>query len=178
MCVTLRSKFNHQGYVGCFQHLLIFSTSEMLESIPRSTVVSGLQPEIWKVMQKEDVWPWFSRSCNEYRICSLSPLVSSTPKTYLWEIFSEILRTGRQKFRGGVASTRPLGIFGWQKTLGVWWLIGECYIMTELKMATKIHKTNISSHGKIVVTLFAILHRLHQDSRFYLNRRYTVIKNL
>ena len=62
--------------------------------------VSCSQPEIRKVMQK-GVWPWFSRSCNKDRICSLSPLVSLTPKTYPWEIFSKN-SGGKAKIQGVV----------------------------------------------------------------------------
>ena len=107
MCVTLSSKINRQGHMICFN---IFDIHD-LENVRIDTkinFVSCLQPEIRKVMQK-DVWPWFSRSCNEDRIFSLSPLDSLTPKTYPWEIFLKN-SDGKAKIQVGVVFT-PLG--GW-----------------------------------------------------------------
>ena len=87
MCVTLSSKVNRQGHGIVFKIFDIFDI-EYVRIDTKINFVSRLQPEIWKVMQK-GVWPWFSRSCNEDRIFSLSPLDSLTPKTYPREIFSK-----------------------------------------------------------------------------------------
>ena len=72
-------------------------------------IVSCLQPEIRKVMQK-GVWPWFSRSRNKDGIFSLSPLDSLTPKTYPWEILNIFEKFGREgKNPGGGYPPPPLG---------------------------------------------------------------------
>ena len=107
ICVTLSSKVNRRG------HMIFFNIFDILdlENVRIDTkinFVSCLQPEMRKVMQK-GVWPWFSRSCNEDRIFSLSPLDSLTPKTYPWEIFSKN-SDGKAKIQGGVVST-PLWAF-------------------------------------------------------------------
>ena len=86
MCVTLNFKVNRQGHMIFFNILDIYDL-ENVRIDTKINIVSCLQPEIRKVMQK-GVWPWCSRSCNKDRILSLSPLDSLTPKTYPWEIFS------------------------------------------------------------------------------------------
>ena len=117
ICVTLSFKVNRQSHTIFFN---IFDIHD-LENVRIDTkinFVSCLQPELRKVMQKGG-WPWFSRSCNEDRIFSLSPLDSLTPKTYPWEIFSKN-SDGKAEIQGGVVSTPPppLGRFRLAKYLG------------------------------------------------------------
>ena len=114
ICVTLSFKVNRQG------HMIFFNIFDILdlENVGIDTkinFVSRLQPEIWKVMQK-GVWPWFSRSCNEDRIFSLSPLDSLTPKTYLVEMFPTN-SDGKAKIQGGCINP-PLGRFRLANYLG------------------------------------------------------------
>ena len=104
MCVTSSFKVNRQGHMIFFNIFDIYDL-ENVRIDTKINVVSSLQPEIRKVMQK-GVWPWFSRSSNEDRIFSLSPLDSLTPKTYSWEIFSKT-SDGKAKIQGGVVSTPP-----------------------------------------------------------------------
>ena len=114
ICATLSSKVNRQGHIIFFN---IFDIHD-LENVRIDTkinFVSCLQPEMRKVMQK-GVWPWFSRSCNEDRIFSLSLLDSLTPKTYPWEIFSKN-SDGKAKIQGGCINP-PLGRFRLAKYLG------------------------------------------------------------
>ena len=123
MCVTLNSKVNRQG------HGIVFNIFDILDLgnvriDTKINFVSWLQPEIWKVMQK-GVWPWFSRSCNEDRIFSLSPLDSLTPKTYPWEIFLKN-SDGKTKIQGG-GTHPPLGVRRWIFTLGICGL--RCYMV-------------------------------------------------
>ena len=115
MCVTLSFKVNRQS------HGIVFNICDILdiENVKIDTkinFVSRLQPEIWKVMQK-GVWPWFSRSCNKDRIFSLSPLDSSTPITYPWEIFLKNSE-GKAKIQGGGIHPTPLERFRLAKYLG------------------------------------------------------------
>ena len=106
MCVTLSFKVNRQGHMIFFNIFDIYDL-EYVRIDTKINIVSCLQPEIRKVMQK-GVWPWFSRSCNENRIFSLSPLDSLTPKTYPWEIFSKN-SDGNAKIQGGGGIHPPLG---------------------------------------------------------------------
>ena len=118
MCVTLNSKVNRQG------HGIVFNIFDILdlENVRIDTkinIVSCLQPEIWKVMQK-GVWPWFSRSCNKDRIFSLSLLDSLTPETYRWEIFLKNSDGEDQNpGGGGTHPPPPLGVRRWIFTLGI-----------------------------------------------------------
>ena len=96
--MTLIFKVNRQGQNIHFRFFDISDPKNVridtkIKSVPR------LQPEITKVIQK-GVWPWFSRSCNEDRIFSLSPLDSLTPKTYPYVIFSKN-SYGKTKIQGG-----------------------------------------------------------------------------
>ena len=115
--MTLIFKVNRQGQNIHFRFFDISDPKNVridtkIKSVPR------LQPEITKVIQK-GVWPWFSRSCNEDRIFSLSPLDSLTPKTYPYVIFSKN-SYGKTKIQGGVVPTPPpLGVRRWIFTLGV-----------------------------------------------------------
>ena len=120
--MTLIFKVNRQGQNIHFRFFDISDPKNVridtkIKSVPR------LQPEITKVIQK-GVWPWFSRSCNEDRIFSLSPLDSLTPKTYPYVIFSKN-SYGKTKIQGGVVPTPPLGVRRWIFTLGVRGLIGK-----------------------------------------------------
>ena len=116
MCVTLSSKVNRQSHV-IFFHIFDIPDLENVRIDTKINFVSCLQPEIRKVMQK-GVWPWFSRSCNEDRIFSLSPLDSLTQKTYPWEIFSKN-SDGKAKIQGGLHQPPPpLGRFRLAKYLG------------------------------------------------------------
>ena len=115
--MTLIFKVNRQGQNIHFRFFDISDPKNVridtkIKSVPR------LQPEITKVIQK-GVWPWFSRSCNEDRIFSLSPLDSLTPKTYPYVIFSKN-SYGKTKIQGGGGGTHPpLGVRRWIFTLGV-----------------------------------------------------------
>ena len=96
--MTLIFKVNRQGqtiYFSCFD----ISDPKNVRIDTKIKSVPRLQPEITKVIQK-GVWPWFSRSCNEDRIFSLSPLDSLTPKTYPYVIFSKN-SYGKTKIQGG-----------------------------------------------------------------------------
>ena len=104
MCVTLSSKVNRQGH-GCVFNIFDILDLDNVRIDTKINFVSCLQPEIWKVMQK-DVWPRFSRSCNKDRIFSLSPLDSLTPKTCPWEIFSKN-SDGKTKIQGGGTGVVP-----------------------------------------------------------------------
>ena len=104
--MTLIFKVNRQGQNIHFRFFDISDPKNVridtkIKSVPR------LQPEITKVIQK-GVWPWFSRSCNEDRIFSLSPLDSLTPKTYPYVIFFEKFLREDQNPGGGVVPTPPL----------------------------------------------------------------------
>ena len=96
--MTLIFKVNRQGQNIHFRFFDI-SDPKNVRIDTKIKSVSRLQPEITKVIQK-GVWPWFSRSCNEDRIFSLSPLDSLTPKTYPYVIFSKN-SYGKTKIQGG-----------------------------------------------------------------------------
>ena len=93
MCVTLSFKINRQGHVIVFNIFNILDLKNVRIDTKINFVLC-LKPEIWKVMQK-GVWPWFSRSCNEDKKISLSPLDSLTPKTYMRNIFKKFGREGK-----------------------------------------------------------------------------------
>ena len=101
-----------------------FSISPTFENVridSKIEFVSCLQPEIRKVMQN-GVWPWFSRSCNEDKIVSLSQLESLLRKhTHEKYFLKNSVRKAKIQ-RGWYNSTHPLGISGWRNTLGVWGL--------------------------------------------------------
>ena len=98
MCVTLSFNVNRQGHI-IFLNMFDIYDLENVRIDTKINIVSCLQPEIRKVMQK-GVWLWFSRSSNKDRIFSLSPLDFLTPKTYPWEIFLKN-SDGKAKIQGG-----------------------------------------------------------------------------
>ena len=107
---------------------------------------------MWKVMQK-DVWPWFSRSYNEDRIFSLSPLDSLTPKTYPWEIFSK-KSDGKAKIQGVVPT--PLGVFDWRNTLGIWGLNVKVQKLVNADLQDKEKYGCLKSESIIIIVIIII----------------------
>ena len=114
--MTLIFKVNRQGQKIDFSFFDLLDPKNVRIDTKIKSVLR-LQPEITKVIQK-GVWPWISRSSNEDRIFSLSPLDSLTPKTYPYVIFLKN-SYGKTKIQGGVVPTPPLGVRRWIFTLGV-----------------------------------------------------------
>ena len=114
--MTLIFKVNRQGQKIDFSFFDLLDPKNVRIDTKIKSVLR-LQPEITKVIQK-GVWPWISRSSNEDRIFSLSPLDSLTPKTYPYVIFLKN-SYGKTKIQGGVVPPPPLGVRRWIFTLGV-----------------------------------------------------------
>ena len=103
--MTLIFKVNRQGQKIDFSFFDLLDPKNVRIDTKIKSVLR-LQPEITKVIQK-GVWPWISRSSNEDRIFSLSPLDSLTPKTYPYVIFLKN-SYGKTKIQGGGGTHPPL----------------------------------------------------------------------